>query len=228
MWFNRESHRTTPRAKSLGIVIAGLVAVAPVTVLGISVVSLAVASVSVSPTSLNVGQSATGTVALSSIVRITTPVTLSAVPAGVVAVPGSVNVPPLNSRANFAISASSPGCAVVRATQASTTKLAHVYVNSASPQVTLTTDKFSSMLPATFRATVRISLPRGTTSLRGYTVALSSDRPSAVTMPRSVTVPLGQTSTSFDIKAAGYGCIVVTASYGGGSSGKALFVYPEG
>lgn len=229
MWFNRGSHGKRSATRSLGLAIAG-VAIVPATLLGISSGLFAVSSVTVSPGSLNVGQSSTGTVILSSAVRTSTTVNLSAEPTGIATVPASVTIGRLRNRADFTINTSAAGCAVIRASQGSTTpKIARLLVHSTSPQVTLTTDKEGSMLPATFRGTVTIPSPKGTTSTSLSQTVYLSVRPSGVAgVPRSVTIPSGQSSASFNITGTGYGCAVVTASYSGGTSSKALMIYPDG
>lgn len=224
----RFRHRGTTRRTSripLGIGLAMAIAVIPATALAMR----AVYSLSVTPGKLNVGESATGTVVLDQVTRLATDVALSAVPRGVVTVPSTVRVSSRARSARFAIGAAAPGCALIRATHDGRTKTSNVHVHSLSPQVALTTDKDGSRLPATFRGTVRITPPRLITAPRlGHTVSLSSSATSIATVPSSVVVPGGQTSVSFDITATGYGCVVITAAFNGGTSRRALMMYPEG
>ena len=189
----------------------------------------AVYSLSITPNSLNVGESTTGTVVLDQAARRAATVTLSAVPRGMATVPSTVTVASRARSAKFTIGAAAAGCVTVRATHDDQTRTAMINVHSLSPQVALTTDKDGSRLPATFRGTVRITPPRLTIAPRlGHTVSLSSSASSVLSVPSSVVVPAGQTSVMFNITGTGYGCAVITAAFGGGTSRRALMIYPEG
>ncbi|HEX9895279.1 MAG TPA: hypothetical protein VGA78_15225 [Gemmatimonadales bacterium] len=201
----------------------------PGTLLGMSVLPLTLTSVSVTPGSLNVGQSATGSVRFDAPVGIGTRVTLSSKPTTVATVPSSVRMLAGATSVNFTVSTLSAGCAKVFVTSGNVTRFTDLWVHSVSGSVRLTTDKVAAQLPATFTGTVSITRPRGsTTSLGGDLVSLSSSNPAVASVPRSVTVPAGATTASFAIRPTGYGCAVITASYSGGTSRRAMSVLADG
>lgn len=217
------TRRTGTRRFCIGLVIA--IILIPATTLAMR----AVYSLSITPGSLNVGESTTGTVVLDRTARLATEVTLTASPRGIATVPSTVRVASRATSAKFTIGAVGAGCVSIRATHDDRSRAQTINVHSLSPQVTLTTDKDGSMLPATFRGTVRITPPRLSIAPRlGHTVSLSSSASSVLSVPSSVVVPAGQTSATFNITGTGYGCAVITAAFGGGTSRRALMIFPDG
>lgn len=231
MWFIRRLRRPDIRGRQAIIASAAAIVLVPVTVLGLSGVRLALSSVAVVPSAFNVGQNATGTVRFDQLLRMSTSVRLDVSPSTVAMVPAAVNAGPGTSSANFSVSGTSAGCAVIGATLGTVRKTATIYVHSASPQITLTTDKPAAMLPVTFRGTVKITPPRGTTTTStslGTSVSLSSSNPSVASVPRTVLIPRNSSSATFDIRGTGYGCVVISATFGTGTSRRTLMIFPDG
>jgi hypothetical protein len=177
----------------------------------------ALSSVSANPSTVTGGNSATGTVTL------TTPapgggisVALSSAPSAI-SVPASVVVPATQSSASFSISTTAVGTTMVGSISASSNGVVK------STAVTVLPPALTSLLVSpstvvggtTVTGTVTLSAP---TPAGGALVTLQSSKPATVTPPSSVPIPAGTTSTTFAIPTVKPGkntTVTLTASYAG-------------
>lgn len=159
-------------------------------------------SLEIDPSSVLGGGNATGTVRFDGLVHEATTLTVSSSHPSVVNVPATVNVPEGASMVTFPIQTD--------AVAANTNVTVTATYRGSSRQDTLTvqagllTSYTVSQSPVTGGATVQ-----GTVTMTSYAPAggkvvnLSSTHPALVSHPASVTIPAGQSSTTFDIETFG-------------------------
>jgi hypothetical protein len=195
-----------------------------------------VASYGVSPGTVTGGASSTGTVALSGAAPAGgAVVALSSANPAVVSVPASVTVPGGESAASFTITTTAPQATTVvslTATTGSTSRTAALTVNPPAtpppppPTPALTSVTFpneSIVRGNSMTGTVRIAAaaPAG-----GVVVTLTSSNTRAATVPASVTIPAGSTSTTFTLQVpASAPKATVTISATAGTVTKTVKVY---
>ena len=193
----------------------------------------ALSSLSVSPTSIVGGNTATGTVSLTS--AATTGglnVSLASSSTTVASVPASVTVPAGATSANFAITTtavSTSTSVTITATQGSTTRTATLSVAPVPPAATLSG---LSVSPASVSggsgSTGTVSLTSAAPS-GGVAVTLSSSN-AAAAVPATVNVAAGATTAQFAITTttvASATAVTITASNGGVNRTATLTVNPQ-
>jgi hypothetical protein len=185
-------------------------------------------SLSVSPATVTGGQSATGTVTLTSgapangaLVDLT-----SANPAA--SVPGSVTVPANASSANFTVNTttvSSTTAGNITASYSGVNKSATITVNPAAPAVlsSLTLNPTTVVGGSSSVGTVTLNKP----AVNPVVVTLASNKPTKAMVPASVTVSAGASSATFNISTTTTNKKInasITASYAGVNKSATLTV----
>ncbi len=171
------------------------------------------------PTVTGVG-SQNVTVTLSATTPVDLPVTLTALPAGVVTVPASVTIPANSTSKMFAITGVSVGAATVTASSSVaniSSGAANVTVQSAGTIALLANVTVAPGQSAPMTVTLPAPVPQA------VTVALSSDTPANVTIsPATVTIAAGQTqpATQPQVTGVNFGSAAISASAGGYATGS--------
>ena len=189
-----------------------------------------VSSLTLNPTSVTGGSSSTGTVTLSaSAPSGGTVVALSSSNTSVATVPSSVTVAAGKTSATFTVSTQSvttTTSAVISATLGSSSKQATLTITptSAVSLSSLTLNPTSVKGGSTSQGTVALS---GVAPSGGAVITLSSSKSSAATVPASVTVSPGQSSTTFTLstsRPSSDTSVTVSAVYNGVTKTASLTV----
>jgi hypothetical protein len=155
-------------------------------------------TLSLSPTAVGGGNTSTATFRLSASVTTPTTATLSSSNTAVATVPASVTIAAGATTATFPVSTSTVSATTavtIAATHAGITASANLSVRVISPSaLSLSPNNVVGGAPLTGTVTLNYAAPAG-----GYVVTLASSRPAVATVPASVTVPAGSTSTTFPI-----------------------------
>lgn len=192
------------------------------------------ASLNASPNPVIGGDSATGTVTLSTNATTDAMVSLGSANAAI-AVPANVTVAQGSSSATFPISTSAVSTttlATLSALYGGITRTTVFTVNPATPATpsalaTLTLSPKTVIAPATSTGTVTLTAPA---PAGGITVLLKSSRTTVATVPASVTVATGATSAHFTVSTLprrNNASVSISARYGGITRKATLTVKPH-
>lgn len=190
----------------------------------VKVVTTGAAVSSLQPATLSIerGASSTLTVRLNSVRSSATTVALATAPAGIVTVPGSVSVPAGALSASVNVGTLAEGTAQVAATLGTSRATSSVTVtpSASASVVSLLPPTSSAILGAVVPLTVTISSAQTTPT----TLALSAEPSGVVTLPSSVVIAAGQTSTSFSVGTSALGNALVRATLNATTAEAAISV----
>jgi RHS repeat-associated protein len=189
------------------------------TITATSATGVGVASVVIAPTSVTGGQTATGTVTLTSAPSSDTTVALSSDNSALATVPPSVLVASGTTSATFAVTTSAPQVSAVvtlRASLPGTQQSGSLTVRSTNLELDTVTIFPTNAVGGRMHPTGMVTLT-GPAPAGGAVVTLTSSDTTAAIVPTSITVPAGQSAAEFVVTTGSVGTptnVSVTGTYG--------------
>lgn len=180
---------------------------------------------SLQPGTETITQGATGTltVTISAARSTNTTVALTSSVAGIASVPAFITVPAGQTSAPIAVSANTPGTAVITASLNGTSASSTITVTPNLPTiVSLLPPTTSINLGATGTLTVTISAVQSSAT----TIQVTASPSGLVTVPATVTVPAGQLTTTVPVTATALGTAMVHVSLNSSMAESAVQVTP--
>lgn len=182
-----------------------------------------IASLQPASTAITQGGTGTLTVTISAAQSSPTTITLASSASGIASVPATVTVPAGQTTAPMAVSANTPGSAVITASLNGTSATSTITVTPNLPTlVSLLPPTTSVNLGATATLTVTISAVQASAT----PIDVSAAPGGFVTVPPTVTIPAGQLSAPVPVTATALGTAMVHVSLNGSMAESAVQVTP--